>query len=543
MNEPNIQTLQQELSAAKQALSLIQAIDQIRDRQATPTQMLSDITQQIADTFQTNVCLLILQNRETDQPEVKIAHQRKERGIEIGALITPAALQKMSQIGTISSWIDESDPELHLLILPIIMGENQQLGSMLLARKNAPFSQNDLALLAVAEDQIDSAVMQGYAHHDLQQTVKELETIYHIDRIRDQNIGFDGMLNSVVAKLEEILQADVGFVMLYDDSGKKLEVRAVTQKDMFQMRSQFGQVYETADSSLKAGELVRRNELDGELFAIMCLPLILNEQIIGVIGVARQNHLPFTLFDQRLLAAIGSQMDTAIFESLAQKRLRRVLGRSVDPRVMERMLESPGDNVLEGERRVLTVLYADVRGSTNLAEKTSPEQFVAFINAYLSKMTEVILAHEGTLDKFVGDEVMALFGAPFAQEDHALRAVETGLAMQQAHNEILQKWSAQPEFAAAPIGIGIATGEAIVGEMGSPQRSDYTAIGQVANLGARICSAALGGQVLISPTTYELVQEHVQATAVSDMSFKGIDGKMTVHWVKAINIQRITILD
>ncbi len=300
------------------------------------------------------------------------------------------------------------------------------------------------------------------------------------------------------------------------------------------MRNQFGQVYETADSSLNAGKLVCRNELDGDLFAIMCLPLILNEQVIGVIGVARQNHLPFTLFDQRLLAAIGSQMDTAIFESLAQKRLRRVLGRSVDPRVMERLLEHPGDNVLEGERRFLTVLYADIRGSTNLAEKTSPEQLVSFINAYLSKMTELILAHEGTLDKFVGDEVMALFNAPFSQENHALRAVEAGLAMQQAHNEMLQKWSAQPEFAAAPIGIGIATGEAIVGEMGSPQRSDYTAIGQVANLGARICNAASGGQVLISPTTYELVRENVQATAVSDMSFKGIEEKLTVHWVTAV---------
>ena len=534
MNEPNIQKLQQELAAAKQALSLIYSIDQIRDRQTTPIQMLNDITQLIADTFQTDICLLMLQNRETGQAEVKIIHQRKKHGVDIEPLISASAIQKMSLINKITGWTDATQLNLHLVLLPIIMGKDQPLGSMLLARKHTSFSPHELELLAIAEDQIDSAVMQGYAHHDLQQTVKELETIYHIDHIRDQDMGLDGMLNSVVAKLEEILQADVGFVMLYDDAGKKMEVRAVTHKDMFHMRSQFTQVYETADSSLEAGKLVCLNGLDGELFAIMCLPLILNEQVIGVIGVARQSKVPFSSYDRRLLSAVGSQMDTAIFESLAQKRLRRVLGRSVDPRVMERLLENPNANVLEGERRFLTVLYADIRGSTNLAEKTSPEQLVAFINAYLSKMTELILAHEGTLDKFVGDEVMALFGAPFAQENHALRAVEAGLAMQQAHNELLHEWADQPEFAAAPIGIGIATGEAIVGEMGSPQRSDYTAIGQVANLGARICSAATGGQVLISPTTYDLVQEHVQSTAVSGMSFKGIGKTMTVHWVTAV---------
>ncbi|MCA9931297.1 MAG: adenylate/guanylate cyclase domain-containing protein, partial [Anaerolineales bacterium] len=145
----------------------------------------------------------------------------------------------------------------------------------------------------------------------------------------------------------------------------------------------------------------------------------------------------------------------------------------------------------------------------------------------------VILESEGTLDKFVGDEVMALFGAPFSQEDHALRAVRAGLAMQTAHNKILQEWTATGGMM-APIGIGIATGEAIVGEMGSAQRSDYTAIGQVANIGARICSAAQGGQVLISPSTYELVKNQVEAEPIHGMSFKGVGELMTVYDVQQV---------
>jgi adenylate cyclase len=200
---------------------------------------------------------------------------------------------------------------------------------------------------------------------------------------------------------------------------------------------------------------------------------------------------------------------------------------------MERILSNPGIDFLEGERKFLTVLYADIRGSTNLAEKTPPEQLVRFINMYLSEMTNVILEYKGTLDKFVGDEVMALFGAPFSQEDHALRAVRTGLAMQEAHEKILEEWTAEGGIM-APIGVGIATGDAIVGEMGSAQRSDYTAIGRCANLGARICSAAQGGQVLISPSTYELVKDYVIAEPIHGMSFKGVGDLMTVYEIQKL---------
>jgi adenylate cyclase len=158
---------------------------------------------------------------------------------------------------------------------------------------------------------------------------------------------------------------------------------------------------------------------------------------------------------------------------------------------------------------------------------------VQFINSYLGAMTEVILTHEGTLDKFVGDEVMALFGAPVDQPDHAIRAVRTGLAMQAAHEQMLHNWVAQGGQN-APIGIGIATGELIVGEMGSAQRTDYTVIGRAANLGARICSVAQGGQVLISPATYEMIAEQVVAQPVHGMQFKGMAGPMTVYHVTDI---------
>jgi adenylate cyclase len=414
------------------------------------------------------------------------------------------------------------------------MGEQRRLGALLLTRSYPPFSPDEVQLLKTAEDHIDSAVIQAYAHYELQQHLKELETIYRIDHIRDQGLPFDKMLNVVLQELCATIEAEMGFVMLYTTSGRQLEMRAATHDDLFRVVAYYDLVNQLANESLHQGEVLCRNDLAKHLQAVMCLPLILNDQIIGVLGVAnRHGSRNFRREDRRLLGAIGSQMDTAIFESLERRQLRQVLGRSVDSRILERLLASPEVDFLRGERSTLSVLYGDIRGSTSLAERTNPEMLVGFINHYLGQMTEIILAHDGTLDKFVGDEVMALFGAPFPQEDHALRAVRVGLAMQEAHQTIMDIWQDRG-VDAPPIGVGIATGELIVGEMGSPQRSQYTAIGQAANLGARICSSAQGGQVLVSQATYELIRDQVEAVPIRGMQFKGVAGPTIVYQIKRI---------
>jgi adenylate cyclase len=209
------------------------------------------------------------------------------------------------------------------------------------------------------------------------------------------------------------------------------------------------------------------------------------------------------------------------------------LGRSLDPRVLERLMRDPDVDFLKGERSVLSVLYADLRGSTNLAEHTEPELLVGFINDYLGRMTDVILSYEGTLDKFVGDEVMALFSAPFPQPDHALRAVRVGLEMQRAHQEVMQSWRGRA-IEPAPIGVGIATGELTAGEIGCPQRTDYTVIGRAANLGSRICSVAGPGQVLVSQATYDLIADQVMAVPITGLQLKGVEQDVTAYHVTRV---------
>jgi adenylate cyclase len=129
---------------------------------------------------------------------------------------------------------------------------------------------------------------------------------------------------------------------------------------------------------------------------------------------------------------------------------------------------------------------------------------------------------------------MALFGAPFAQPDHALRAVQTSLEMQAAHRALMARWQEERGIETATVGVGIATGEAIVGEMGSSQRTDYTAIGRTVNLGARICSLALPGQIIMSPATYDVVKGAVDVTPIPDQTFKGVAQHVTVYIVTGL---------
>jgi adenylate cyclase len=540
MNQENIAALQEELELKRRELDLVLAIDHIRDTAPDPAAMLSAIVKALGDHLQVSHCAISLLEPETRQIQLKAISSRDTQYNNLSYLITPELAQRAAQLDQVEIWKKGTWPEslsaqvpatLQVAGVPIIMGEKERLGSLILVRPETPFTTPDIKLLKTAESMVDSAVIQGYAQHELKQHLKELEAIYRIDHIRDQGLPLDELLNVVLQELCRVINAEIGFTMLYDKTGQQLDLRAATRTDLFQVSSNYELINRLATESLQKTTLICRNDLGENLQSLMCLPLILNEAIIGVLGIInRRDSTGFNAEDKRLLTAIGSQIDTAIFENIERRRLRQVLGRSVDPRVMERLLANPDVDFLKGERAVISVLYADLRGSTQLAEHTDPELLVGFINHYLGQMTDIILSHEGTLDKFVGDEVMALFGAPFPQADHALKAVRVGLDMQQAHQTVMEIWrdrGIQP----APIGVGIATGELIVGEMGCSRRADYTVIGRAANLGARICSAAQADEVLISQETYELVKDQVEAEPLTGLQFKGVQRDVIVYRV------------
>lgn len=528
--EDTIRSLRRQLSLTRRKLDIVIGLDHVRDSTEHPSVMLSDIVDVMVEQFHVDLGILYLRDQESGEPALR-AWRRRGSGHRIGPELTFSSdtlCDVMNREGV--TLLQVESPTRYVAALSVFMQE-EPLGVLLMARKSRAFDADEVALLEMAERQVDSAIVQARRTHELAQRNKELETIYRVDHLRDRGLPFDEMLNLVLHELTETLQAELGFVMLYDAAGQQLEMRACTHDDLFYDPAYQERLWEMAEAAVACGELRSIYGTD-DVCEAMCVPLILRDEIIGVFGVAeRLGRGGFLSGERRLLRAIVSQMDTAILESLERRRLRQLLGRSVDPNVLSRLLARPNLDILSGERTQATVLYADLRGSTRLAESLAPEQLVAYINDYLAQMTEVILKHEGTLDKFVGDEVMALFGAPLDRDDHALCAVRVGLEMQAQHQRLMQAWQANG-FDVASIGIGIATGEMIVGEVGCERRTDYTAIGRVVNLGARICASALPGQVLISDATYQTAPDRIEAVAQSGVVFKGMKEPVTIYDVR-----------
>jgi adenylate cyclase len=372
--------------------------------------------------------------------------------------------------------------------------------------------------------QMDSAIVHSRVMQQLAQRGKELEIIYRIDHIRDQEGDFDIMLQRVLTEICRAVSGELGYLMLYNDvkGEEPLELKAATIDGLLTSPAYYEVINRFSKQALTEGELVYSNRPDGPIRSIIAIPLILNDKIIGVFGTVNSaNPRGFNAEDRRMLSAITSQVDTAVFERLERRRMRRVLGRSVDPKVLEHLLQRADDTLLMGERRTITCLFADLRGSTEWAERTQPERLVQTLNIFLGRMTDVIFQHGGTLDKFVGDEVIALFNIPVQMEDHALRAVQTALAMQAAHHDIFAELEAKG-VELPPLGIGVSTGEVIAGEIGSPVRTDFTAMGRAMNLGSRLCSVAKGGEIAISANTYELVRHQVEAEAAATVHLKGL---------------------
>ena len=189
----------------------------------------------------------------------------------------------------------------------------------------------------------------------------------------------------------------------------------------------------------------------------------------------------------------------------ANERLRALFERYMPSPVAERLISSPTLPDLGGTRQVITVLFADMRDFTPLAERLPPDRLMEVLNTYLSEATDVILKYDGTLDKFMGDGIMAFFNAPVLQEDHALRAVRTA---QEIHRRVEAR-GAIVDGHRLQFGIGIHTGEAVVGNVGSQYLMNYTALGDSVNVAKRLQEMAQPGHTLISRETYEEIKPYV----------------------------------
>ncbi len=224
----------------------------------------------------------------------------------------------------------------------------------------------------------------------------------------------------------------------------------------------------------------------------------------------------------------------AMLEGLRQRDfIRDTFGRYVSPEVARAILESPEGLGFGGQKREVTVLMSDLRGYTRFAELGEPERVVAVLNEYLARMTDIIVAHGGTINEFIGDAIFAVFGAPVAHADHAERAAAAALAMQRAMTEInaLHEGRGLPRF---EMGIGINTGEAVLGNIGSEQRAKYAVVGSAVNVAARVEGCTVGGQIFLSAAAYERVRDLAEVTAPVPVEVKGLAEPLLLYDLRGI---------
>jgi adenylate cyclase len=283
--------------------------------------------------------------------------------------------------------------------------------------------------------------------------------------------------------------------------------------------------------------------------ALWVTALMIAAGIAGAVGLATLLSRPiFRLVEgTRAIAAGNFNVDLRIpsrdeigvltesFNQMARslrekEMIKRAFTRYVAREVVEEILKDPEKLVLTGERREVTVLFCDVRGFTPLSERLSPEEVVSLLNDFYTLMIETTFQYDGTLDKFMGDAVMAIFGAPIAHVDHSERAIRTALAMQQGIVGLNRRREEQGKEGVS-IGIGVSAGEAVAGTVGTEDRMEYTVIGDSVNLAARLESNAKPGQILISHRTWEKVSDVFEVRALGEIKVKGKEEQVTVYEV------------
>lgn len=371
---------------------------------------------------------------------------------------------------------------------------------------------------------LDSAVVTPDELKDLRRKSKILELLYEMSKTLGTVLDLDELFEKATDLIFRGTPADRVVALLVEDSDnvegarelhqigaktrdkniekltEKLPVsRTITQRVMTERVAILSQDAKTDEQFQGAESIVSQG-----VRSTICAPLITQSGVHGVIYADRLD--PFAAFRPDhldLISAVAAQAAVTVETVKAHKRLAREevaranYSRFMPEYVVQQLLENPNSFRLGGANQAITILFADIRGFTSFAEGEKPENVVGLLNEYFSAMTEIIFEHGGTLDKYIGDGLMALFGAPTATPYDAANAVKAAVAMQRRlltlNPELLERGYSQ-----IAVGIGLHTGEATVGYIGSEQRSEYTAIGDAVNLASRLESNTVGGQILIS---------------------------------------------
>lgn len=365
---------------------------------------------------------------------------------------------------------------------------------------------------------------------------EKLRIAHELSQKLSVDTNLDEVLQKIVDESFQLIRADRAVILLYDRETDVLSPRYARHKREGEEITLSTSILEevknnkravlSSDAMLDERFKASKSIIMQGIRSTMCVPLLYNDELVGAMHMdSMLTTGAFTEKDLTLFQGIATQAATAIVNHRLAKKIesdsvtRAQFQRLLSPNLVDEIVRGKLQLDQGGTKREVTMLFADIRGFTAMSERKSPEEMVQMLNDYFEVMVDVLFNHGGTLDKYVGDEVIGLFGAPVEIPDAAVRAVRCGIAMQAA----LEEWNRVRESQGAEpitIGIGINTGPVIAGAIGSSRTLQYTVIGDAVNTAARLCSAAKTGEVLISESTMWLVKDHIELEAREPIQVK-----------------------
>lgn len=432
-----------------------------------------------------------------------------------------------------------------------------------------PSSLNQMLRSAGTRREGLSAQFASQVPQELTDQIKRLERenqllgmLYDAGIALSSKLSLDGISEQVMNLAFRIQGVERGFMMLFNDDGevtRQTEVRyrrppsagsakqphiILSRAILDRIRAEQKPILVTdvaTDERFRGSESMR---IAG-LRSAMCAPLLGSGKLFGILYVDNlEKTQAFTQEEWNIFALVASQAGAAIDTLYAHEQIakqltqRAALERFLSPEVVEMVASNPEGVRLGGINQVVSVLFADIRGFTTLSEKMQPEKVVEILNNYFTHVTDVIFDHGGTLDKYLGDGVMALFGAPLSKGNDAENAVRAAQAIQRLVIE-LNRDAAERRWPRLQVGIGINTGIVTAGNIGSPRRIDYTVIGDTVNTAARLMANAPGGMIMISQATAsELSKGKFNLRALDPLMVKGKSEPLSVFSVRWENAKR-----
>ena len=371
-----------------------------------------------------------------------------------------------------------------------------------------------------------------------------LTMLYDAGIALSSKLSLDGISEQVMNLAFRIQGVERGFMMLFNESGevtRQTEVRyrrpqtgSASQPHIILSRAILDRI-RTEQKPILVTDVATDERFRGSesmriagLRSAMCAPLLGSGRLFGILYVDNlEKPQAFTQDEWNVFALVAAQAGAAIDTLYAHEQIakqvtqRAALERFLSPEVVEMVAKNPEGVRLGGINQKVSIMFADIRGFTTLSERMEPEKVVEILNNYFTHVTDIIFDHGGTLDKYLGDGVMALFGAPLSKGNDAENSVRAAQAIQRLVIE-LNRDAAERQWPEFGVGIGINSGIVTAGNIGSPRRIDYTVIGDTVNTASRLMSNAPAGKIIISQATAaDLTQGKFVLTALSPLTVKG----------------------